>query len=90
MVKIGQMIGFGPIWPPFGPFRGAKWGTKIKIFKNIDVNPHLAPLNVPNGAKSYHLPNLHHFHSEGTFLQVINSGKVKFSKILVLVPIWLP
>ena len=31
----------------------------------------------PNGAKSYHLPNLHHFHSEGTFLQVMNNGKVK-------------
>ena len=39
-------------------------------------------------AKSNFLPDLHHFHSEWTFLQVINNGKVKFSKKRILVPIW--
>ena len=57
----------------------------------MDFSPHLAPNGVqwgPNGAKSYFLPDLHHFHSEGTFLQVINNFKVKFSKKWSLVPIW--
>ena len=44
----------------------------------------------PNGAKSYFLPNHHHIHREGIFLEVLNSGKVRFSKILLLDPIWPP
>ena len=43
---------------------------------------------VPRGAKSYISPDLHHFYSEGTFLEVLNIGKVRFSKNWLLVPIW--
>ena len=35
----------------------------------------------PNGAKSYFLPNHRHIRREGTFLKVLNSGEVRFSKI---------
>ena len=34
-----------------------------------------------SGAKSYFLPDHGHIHREGTFLEVLNSGKVRFSKI---------
>ena len=60
----------------------------------MTFRPHLAlPFNSQVGpirTKSYFLPDLHHIGSEGTFWQVINNGKVKFSKIWILVPIWPP
>ena len=33
LVKIGQKIGFGPIWTPLDPLGEAKWGLKIKFSK---------------------------------------------------------
>ena len=44
----------------------------------------------PIGAKSYFLPNHRHIRREGTFLKVLNSGEVIFSKIWLLDPIWPP
>ena len=44
----------------------------------------------PIGAKSYFLPDHCHIRREGTFLEVLNSGEVRFSKIWLLDPIWPP
>ena len=44
--------------------------------------------------KSYlvmqHIVDLHHFHREGGFLDVLKISKVKYSKNWLLVPIWPP
>ena len=45
---------------------------------------------IPAKAKSYFLSHLHHIHWEVAFLNVMNKDKGKFSKIWLLVPIWLP
>ena len=44
----------------------------------------------PIGAKSYFLPDHCHIRREGTFLDVLNSGEVRFSKIWLLDPFWPP
>ena len=76
--KWGQNLFFAWSWP-FSQWRDIfasyeQWQSQI--FKKLDFSPHLAPLKEQNEAKSYFLPNLHHFHSDGTFLQVMNNGKV--------------
>ena len=76
--------GKGPFW---------KFWTVVKSdFRNFDFwtpfGPPFSSQVGPIGAKSYFLPDHCHIHREGTFLEVLNSGKVRFLKIWLLDPIW--
>ena len=83
---IAILAGKGPFW---------KFWTVVKSdFRNFDFwtpfGPPFSSQVGPIGAKSYFLPDHSHIRREGTFLKVLNSGEVRFSKIWLLDPIWPP
>ena len=84
------------IFIKFAP--GEAWS---KLFMNFESDLEKVisktPFCPPKGTKwgqlgpnPFFLPNHCHIHREGTFLEVLNSGKVRFLKIWFLDPIWPP